>query len=998
MKSIAYRIKGITWYQWAFAVCLFLYLIYLSITWIYLPGKIKDMTEIGVSKLIGREISMEKVSFNPFNLSLSTKNFSVSDKSGKPFIAWNQLEINFSIIKSVFSWGIALDEINLDNPKINIVKDKEGFNFDDIIKRLSTEKDTSQKKKSPGGSISLEISNTSINRGKFTYNDKSGNAQAGIDLDDISLTVEELYFATGDEHLNPFNLKASGPKGSQIQLEGNYRVHPLHIEGNIKIGGVNLSNFSGFLENILPIRLSKGNLSLSTDVLAKNDTEFTLKTFNGNLSIDNLLLDDNVQEPSMLTAGRIDVQDCGLDLTGQKLMVEKILLDNITLNQWIDETGRLRYEALLTEKKPEDITEKEIPVGNRKSEAMPWDIMVKQISLKNSSVNFDDRNANITRGHSLSDINLDLRDISLANGSKIPVKLAAMLDEKGAIGVDGSICLSPLAMELDYHLDKILLNPFSEYLEAASWLSVEDGSLSVEGKMSATTGEATSVNTTASMGVDDFKLNDTRSGEPVIGLKEIRLDNIRAEMDKHKVSIASISFFKPDLNLSVSEEKKLNLASLIKEIETEKKPESPSVKTDQTRPWRFEIEKVNLSEGTLLFSDQSVKPAYKTGLYNMAFSMDQFGSDINRPAPFTFKTEIDKYAPFTITGSLDPINKQPGFAFKSALKGLDMSHLSPYSGVYIGNNLKSGKLSLNLDYTLHDRKLKGKNNINAKNLYLGEKVPVEPVINAPVGLGLVLLRDMSGVIDLNLGVSGDLDDPGFSVSGVIVKALVNIITKAAASPFKLLGALIPGGGDNLGNVTFDPGNSNLTQESRDSLKKLVDALNKKPKLILFIKGNASGQEDNKGLTMAHLKQRTAEKRGVALSVIEEEIKEQDLWMIAKNHAALEAINNEMGLTAVSERMENSKATSPENTRPPGTAEDQNAITAEQTVFKQVYSDILASWKIEEDELISLADERALSIKKYLVDDLKLNHERVSVIKAHSSDLSGRVIKLEVDVR
>ena len=122
--------------------------------------------------------------------------FYVSDKSGKPLIAWNQLEINFSVLKSVFSWGIALDGINLDNPKVNIVKDKEGFNFDDIIKRLSIESDISQEKESSGGSISLEISNTSINRGKFTYNDKSGNAQAGINLDDISLTVEKLYFAT----------------------------------------------------------------------------------------------------------------------------------------------------------------------------------------------------------------------------------------------------------------------------------------------------------------------------------------------------------------------------------------------------------------------------------------------------------------------------------------------------------------------------------------------------------------------------------------------------------------------------------------------------------------------------------------------------------------------------------------------------------------------------------------------------------------------------------
>ncbi|MBN2418500.1 MAG: DUF748 domain-containing protein, partial [Deltaproteobacteria bacterium] len=450
--------------------------------------------------------------------------------------------------------------------------------------------------------------------------------------------------------------------------------------------------------------------------------------------------------------------------------------------------------------------------------------------------------------------------------------------------------------------------------------------------------------------------------------------------------------------LAVSEEKKLNLSGLMKEKKTQKDPETPDKKNDPSSAWKFEIEKITLNEGKILFSDKSIKPAYKTGLHNMSFSMDRFGSDVKGTTPFTFKAEIDKYAPFTVAGSLDPVAKQPGFDFTSTLNGLDMSQLSPYSGFYIGNNLKSGKLSLNLDYTLHDGKLKGKNNINAKDLYLGEKLPVEPVIDAPVGLGLALLRDISGVIDLDVGVSGDLDDPGFSVTGVIVKALVNIIVKAAASPFKLLGALVPGGSEDLGNITFDPGLSALNQEGRDSLKTLADALNKRQQLMLVIKGNASEKEDIEALRKAQLRELIAKNRGIDLSVLEEELEAQDLWLNEKNLPALEAINNEMGLIPLSERIEKlSTEADQEHTGDLQDIKTQDKSEIQQAALKQVYGDILSNLKIDENELISLAEERALHIKQYLVEDLKLSQERVTVIKTTQADLTGRIIALGLDV-
>ena len=998
MEKKAERFKLRSWHRWVLSVCAVLFLIYLSLSWFYLPGKLKRVTEVNVSEMIGREITVENIHFNPFEISLTVMALSVSDTEDGPLVAWDNLLVDFGFWRSIFSWEIALSEVALDNPRIKIVKLEEGFNFSDIIETLSSSdsgSDPERDEPDGGGSIAIEIFNTSINNGTFEYMDRSGAIPAGTTLDDVSILVKKLYFATGDENLNPFSINARSQRGGEIELKGNYRIDPLYMEGTLGVKGVDLQALSGFLENSVPLKIRSGMLSLDTDILVKEDRDFILRTDKGNISIDDFILDDSVPEPPMMSAGQINIQDVSFDLNGKQVMVEKVLLDNITLNQWIDEAGRARYENLLSGKDQKEAIEKDVPAEEPVNTEAVWDIAATQFSLKDSTINFDDHNQNIERGHSLTGISLDLRDISLAPGSRIPFRLAALLDESGGITAEGSLSPSPFSMELDYHLDNILLNLFSDYIEAASWLSLKSGRLSVGGKVSAETDEKTFISVSADLDVDNFELEDTRSGDPLFGFESFRVDDIRAEVDKQTVRVASVSISKPDINLNLSEEKEFNLSGLMKEKQAGTVSEVSPETSASSPGWKFEIEKAGLSEGTLLFSDQSVRPAYKTGLYNMTFSMDRFGSSAKAPTPFSFKTNIDKYAPFTIAGSLDPMDRQPGFAFQSALKELEMSHLSPYSGVYIGNNLKSGKLSLNLDYTLHDRELKGKNNINAKNLYLGEKLSGEPVINAPVGLGLALLRDLSGVIDLDVGISGDLDDPGFSVSGIIVKTLVNIIVKAAASPFKLLGALIPGGGEDIGNITFDPGDFVLNQKSKDSLKDLVGALNKRPQLIVSVKGNASDPDDLEVLKMMHLKQVVAEKRAMTLPVIEQETQDRDLWMIGENRPVLENINKDMGLPAVSERM--AEMLSSGNADNQDGTGSRDGLNTEQKVYKQIYDDILSAWKIEPEELLGLAEERALSIKQYLVEDLALTPERVSIIKAGSADLSGRTIELGVDV-
>lgn len=80
-------------------------------------------------------------------------------------------------------------------------------------------------------------------------------------------------------------------------------------------------------------------------------------------------------------------------------------------------------------------------------------------------------------------------------------------------------------------------------------------------------------------------------------------------------------------------------------------------------------------------------------------------------------------------------------------------------------------------------------------LTFGDKTDSPDAVKLPVLLAVALLKDSRGNIDINLPISGSLDDPQFSVGGIIVRVLVNLVVKAVTSPFTLLASAF-GGGEN----------------------------------------------------------------------------------------------------------------------------------------------------------------------------------------------------------
>jgi hypothetical protein len=180
-----------------------------------------------------------------------------------------------------------------------------------------------------------------------------------------------------------------------------------------------------------------------------------------------------------------------------------------------------------------------------------------------------------------------------------------------------------------------------------------------------------------------------------------------------------------------------------------------------------------------------------------------------------------------------------------------MPAFSPYSGKYVGYAIEKGKLSVDVHYHIEKGELTAENNVFLDQLTFGEKVESPDALDIPVTLAVALLKNRRGEIDVHLPISGSINDPQFSIGAVIIKVIVNLLTKAATAPFTVLGSLFAGG-EELSEIDFSPGRSEITAEAEKRLQALSKALIDRPALKLEITGEADPIHDPEALKRAIL--------------------------------------------------------------------------------------------------------------------------------------------------
>ncbi len=382
--------------------------------------------------------------------------------------------------------------------------------------------------------------------------------------------------------------------------------------------------------------------------------------------------------------------------------------------------------------------------------------------------------------------------------------------------------------------------------------------------------------------------------------------------------------------------------------------ETAAAKTEGDR--RVAIGKISFHNGNINFSDFFIKPNYSANLTGVQGSISELKDNV--PADVEIQAKLNKGAPVSIGGKINPLAKDLVLDLQANARGIELSPISPYSVKYVGYGIKQGTLTFNVSYKIDDRKLAADNQIILNQLTFGDKVESPGATKLPILLAVALMKDRNGVINVDLPITGSLDDPQFSVGGIVFKVISNIISKAVTAPFALLGAMFGGGAD-LSYVEFEYGRAVLTQSGETKLKSLATAMNNRPALKLEIAGRVDPVNDREGLKNVSIERKVKTQ------------KMKDLAEQGKQPKSLDDVRIEKD-----EYQRYLKAAYGEESFP----KPRNVIGLDKDLpIPEMEKLMLQHTKVSDDALRELANERAQVVKEQLLASGQVASDRVFVV-------------------
>ena len=272
---------------------------------------------------------------------------------------------------------------------------------------------------------------------------------------------------------------------------------------------------------------------------------------------------------------------------------------------------------------------------------------------------------------------------------------------------------------------------------------------------------------------------------------------------------------------------------------------------------------VQLVNGRVDYTDRLIKPNFSAALSEVNGRLGAFNSTSREMATLELNGRIAGTGALDVRGSLNPTADPLALDVATKASEIELAPLSPYAGKYAGYAIERGKLSMDLHYNVQpDGRLEAKNHVILNQLTFGDRIESPSATKLPVRLAVALLSDRHGVIDVNLPISGSINDPQFSVGGIIWQVIVNLITKIVTAPFSWLAG---GGGEDLSTVGFKAGTATMVDSADAALDKVAKALQERPSLQMTVTGAADALAEGEAIRDAMLEQRLlAQRRNEAL--------------------------------------------------------------------------------------------------------------------------------------
>ncbi|MCP5268889.1 MAG: DUF748 domain-containing protein [Zoogloeaceae bacterium] len=617
----------------------------------------------------------------------------------------------------------------------------------------------------------------------------------------------------------------------------------------------------------------------------------------------------------------------------------------------------------------------------QKDKETPWQLTLNHLNISESGFVLEDRSFSPAAVQTLDIDSLELNNFSMQpdNEAKLAAKLR--INKKGELEADGTIKPALPEGALHLALRNVEMLPWQRYFSEFLNVTVTKGHLAGKGEVRiAPAKTGVSLGYKGNLTLANFHSVDKANSADFLKWKSFHFGNMDIRTEPLSVAIGDIALSDFYARVIVSPEGKLNLANIVRKDEdaadaktvvqdqpAEGTPVAVVADVPEKEVLPIKIGTITLQGGSVNFSDNFVKPNYSASLSKLGGRVSGLSSVQGSTADLELRGSYEDVAPLNIRAKLNPLSSQRYLDLDAEVKGVELTSFSSYSGKYAGYAIERGKLSLFLKYKIENQQLSADNRVFLDQLSFGEPVASPDATQLPVNLAVALLQNRAGEIDINLPISGSLDDPDFSVGGIVFQAIANVFVKAVTSPFALLGSLF-GGGEELAYVDFDYGYALLTEPMRERLKNLAKALADRPNLKIDLAGRIDPERDREGLKHALMERRVKAQRL-------EELVKQGTESGSLDSVVIPAKDYPRYLERAYKAADFPK---PRN---------MVGLTKDLPV-EEMEKLMMANMKVDEEGLRDLANRRAHNVSQWLANEGKIDPQRIFTLKPNLSAKDG----------
>jgi hypothetical protein len=782
---------------------------------------------------LGRRAEVRKIEVNPFALSVRMQGLGLKDPDDSRLLGLDDLVVNFEMLESLFRRAWTFSEMRLGGPYLKLVRDRAGHvNLMSLLPPSEEEPEQAD----AAGLPRLVVRRFQLGNGVIDLEDQVPEAGFGTRIGPFGVDVDE--FSTLPDAAGRQNVTISLESGARIAWTGDLVVTPLRSEGQFTLQGPFLGIAHRYARDQLKFTVGEGSIveaSARYRLAGTKDGGLEAAISDAGATVRDVRL-TAAHAPDFLRWSELRVAGGAVRWPAREASIGSVMLSGLKIVARREPDGAVNVEGLLTpESEPlaADTAAAAVAPAETPDPAAgsppAWTLRIAAFGLRDMAVDLTDAGTATPAALAVSDLDLTLGDLSNQPGARSPLEASLTLGGGGTIRLKGTIALRPeFALDTDLQADGLKLDQAQPYVSDVARIGIRDGALAIDGHLASDATEALAFQ--GDMRIVRLDTRDLLKNKDLLAWSELALDDMQVLLTGRDLRVARARFTRPFGRIFIERDKTTNIGALMVEQQPPVVGSAPAATAAPEKPFRVRIGKVVVNGGETDFTDLSLPLPFAARIRELKGELTTIDSGSAAPSRIALEGRVDEYGLARVNGQVRMSSPTDSADIGVVFRNIEMPPLSPYTVEFAGRKIARGKVDLDLNYKLDKRKLDATNRIVIDELELGEKVPNPNAIDLPLGLAVALLKDANGRIDVDMPVSGDLDDPEFGIGKVIWKAFVNLITKVATAPFRLLGSLIGVESEDFGRIEFSPGRGDLLPPAREQLTRIAEALGKRPSL------------------------------------------------------------------------------------------------------------------------------------------------------------------------